>query len=221
MKAPSERAKTLLKRGSGVFALFAAAFAGGYELVGRDGDADAESTSFHDMRVVSLPEFTGLVDTKAAAVRDLARQLGTLENAYLHVRDRIRYSPSIPLAAPSRTLQSGAGSCLSKAVLLASLYRALGMGHEEVRVVTGQAYWQDHIVEHAWLEIEHEGRCLQQDPTTLFGTFGFDEFPGTSYTKEYVRREFFCFNDAGFAVISLNNRFRGMADPHQVTAGDP
>jgi transglutaminase-like putative cysteine protease len=149
-------------------------------------------------------------------VKAVAGRLATAEAAYEFVRDRIIYDPSLPLAPPVQTLKMGRASCLSKAALLASLYRTIGVADNAVRVVTGQAYWQNDLIEHAWLEIEHDGRCLQQDPTSLFGVFAFDEFQGTAFTRAYVRREFFAFNDRGFAVVSLDDRFRGGVDPHAV-----
>jgi transglutaminase-like putative cysteine protease len=186
-------------------------FVVGYRVADRE---QADGTSFHDMRVHSPDALTALVDPGSPEVKGLARQLGTPEAAYLFVRDRILYDSSLPLAPPARTLAARQGSCLSKAVLLASLYRALGMEDEEVRVVTGQVVIEGEPMEHAWVEIEHGGRCLQQDPTTLLGAFRFDEFPNTDYTRRYIQRELFCFNDKGFAVISLSNKFRGGIDPH-------
>jgi hypothetical protein len=206
-----------LARGVGIAAIVAAGFVGTYQLLG--GDEDAASTTFHDMQVIDPASFVGLVDKDVPAVRELARRYATPELAYEYVRDAIAYDPALPLAPPARTLSEGRASCLSKAVLLASLYRAIGMDDGDVRVVTGQAYWQEGLIEHAWLEIESGGRCLQQDPTALFGVFEFDEFLDTAYTRAHIRRELFCFNDRGFAVISLGDRFRGGPDPHQAAAG--
>lgn len=207
----ARRIKALL--GSGVAVVAVSAFIGGYELAG--GDLEAGSTTFHDMRALPPDSFTELVATEAPEIQQLALRLGTPRAAYQFVRDSVRYDPSLPLFPVQETLASGRGSCLSKAVLLASLYRALGMGHEQVRVVAGQTGFEDGPMEHAWLEIESEGRCLQQDPTTLLGSFKFDEFPGTSFSRKYIRRELFCFNDQGLAIVSLSNRFRGGTDPHQ------
>jgi hypothetical protein len=186
-------------------------FVVGYRIADRE---QADGTRFHDMLVHAPDTLTALVDPGTPEVKELARQLGTPEAAYLFVRDRILYDSSIPLTPPARTLAARQGSCLSKAVLLASLYRALGMADEEVRVVTGQASIEGEPMEHAWVEIEHGGRCLQQDPTTLLGSFRFDEFRNTDFTRRYIQRELFCFNDQGFAVISLSNKFRGGTDPH-------
>jgi hypothetical protein len=196
----------------GIFAVAAGGFVGGYEVAG-DGEA-SNSTTFHDMRVLEPPSLTAYVDGKDPAVKDLAGRLHTYEQAYLFVRDQILYDVSLPVFAPVDTLSSGRAGCLGKAVLLASLYRALGMNDGHVRVVTGQVRWTDGPIDHAWLELEHRGQCLQQDPTSLLGIFEFDKFKGTEYTQAFVRRELFCFNDKGFAVVSLSNRFRGGRDPH-------
>lgn len=172
---------------------------------------DDESTSFHDMRVLAPAELTALVDGKDREVARLARHLGTVEQAYAFVRDRIAFDPSRPAGKPAETLQDGRASCLGKAALLASLYRALGMDDSALRVVTGQVYGKEGLIEHAWLELEQGAQCLQQDPSSLLGLFRFDEFKGTDYTQAFVRRELFCFNDAGFAVVSQRNRFRETA----------
>lgn len=204
------RSRSLL-RALGVAAIAAAAFLGGYGLAG--GDRDADSTEFHDMRVLPPESLRALVDGGDPAVAGLARGLATPREAYRFVRDEIAFDPSRPAGYPAETLRDRAASCLGKAALLASLYRALGFPDEEVRVVTGQVHYGGQVVEHAWVEVELEGRCLQQDATPLLGSFAFDQFPGTDYTLAHVRRELFCFNDEGFAVVSQRNRFRGEETP--------
>lgn len=163
---------------------------------------------FHDMRVVHTADYVDLVDPDSEEVRALARNLGSYEEAYYFVRDAIRFDPGVPAGGPERTLRDAAGSCLGKAALLASLYRAMGMPSSAVRVVTGEIASADALVEHAWVEIEHDGVCLQLDPTDLLARFDFRQFPGIAYTEAFVRKEGFCFNDDGFAVISQLNRFR-------------
>jgi hypothetical protein len=189
--------------------------------LGADEDVWAEGApAFHDVHVISPGDLMKLVTASDREVAALASRLGTPEEAYRYVRDHFAYDPALPLASPRETLAAPAASCLSKAALLASLYRAMGLEHANVRVMTGQVFWQDAPLEHAWIEIEYGGRCLQQDPTTLFGTFGFDQFEGTAYSRAYVQRELFCFNDEDFAVVSLRNRFRGMRDPHEFAGID-
>jgi transglutaminase-like putative cysteine protease len=203
--------RALLKVAGGIGALALAYLAGSYDFA----DSDQEQgTTFHDMRVLTPASMTQLVTPAHPRVVELARRLGTFEEAYLYVRDRIAYDAALPVAPPAEVIEAGAASCMSKAALLASLYRALGMDDEEVRVVTGQVYVDGQPIEHAWLELEYYGRCLQQDATTLLGVFEFGEFKDTAFTRTYVWRELFCFNDKGFAVVSQRNRFRGMQDPH-------
>jgi len=192
--------------GAGVAAALATlAFLVGVE-VGED--SEAGSTTYHDMHVLDPGELTALVDGDDPRVRELAARLGGPAEAYGFVRDRVAFDPSRPAGTPSQTLVEGAASCLGKAALLASLLRAHGMPHEDVRVVTGQVRAGDDLVEHAWVEVEQDGVCRQLDPTPMLGDFAYDRFRGTEYTSAFVRREFFCFNDEGFAVISQRNRFR-------------
>jgi hypothetical protein len=203
----------------GGLALLAAGFVGGYLAAG--GDEESGATTFHDTRVLTPASLQANVVPGDPSVLALARRLGTPEAAYRYVRDGIAYDPSLPAASPADAMQAGAASCLSKAALLASIYRAQGMDDDAVRVVTGQVRTPEGLMEHAWLEVEHGGRCLQQDPSALLGSFAFDQFEGTAYTRAHVRRELFCFNDRGFAVVSQRNRFRGMQDPHMLGTDAP
>ena len=66
----------------------------------------------------------------------------------------------------------------------------------------------DRLIDHAWIDLEYNGECLQQDPSGLLGAFEFGQFRGTEFTRFFVQEENFCFNDKGFAVISQLNRFR-------------
>lgn len=204
MKFPPAWAKVVLKPFA-VLAVSAGSFFAGFLF---NEDPDAQRTSFHDMRVLSPEHLTALVDGGDPAVLELAKQLGTLEAVYAFVRDNIAFEPSHPASAPAEVLRDGVASCLGKAALLASLYRGLGLQDDAVRVVTGQVTYDTGVIEHAWVEIEHEGNCLQQDPSPILGNFAFDQFPGMKYTQSYVRRELFTFNDRGFAIVSQLNRFR-------------
>ena len=181
----------------------------GFVIGERSGDEQSVGSAFHDIRVIRPDDLQSLVDPKAAGVGALARQLGTLEAAYLFVRDRIAFEPSMPASAPAQTLRDGRASCLGKATLLVSLYRALGVPAESVRVVTGQVPFAGSLLEHAWVDLEYGSLCLQQDPTDLLGTHDFQSFPGQTYVQGYVHRELFCFNDGSFAVVSQLNRLRG------------
>ncbi len=181
----------------------------GFLLGDRDGDADPARPSFHDTRVIHPEDFQALIVPEAPEVVELARQLGSLEAAYAFVRDQIDFEPSAPAGSPEQTLRDGKGSCLGKAALLASLFRALGLPAESVRVVTGQVSFGDSVLDHAWVDLEYGSLCLQLDPTDMLGRHDFLQFPGDEYVRSFVSRELFCFNDQGFAAVSQLNRLRG------------
>ena len=86
--------------------------------------------------------------------------------------------------------------------------RAMGIPAADVRVMTGLVAIPEGLADHAWLDLEYRGTCLQQDPSGFLGIFGFSAFPGMSFTRAFVREERYCFNDRGFAVVSQLNRFR-------------
>jgi len=199
---PSVR-KALLVCLAGVLAV--GIFAAGYRF--RDHEARTRP-AFHDMRVNRIPDLVSLVDPDDPAVRSLAERLGTPEAAYAHVRDRIRYEPMVPCASPGEILREGAGSCLGKATLLCSIYRAMGIPANNVRLIVGNVALPDRLIDHAWIDLEYKGTCLQQDPSGLLGVFEFRQFKGMEFTRYFVQEENFCFNDKGFAVISQLNRFR-------------
>jgi transglutaminase-like putative cysteine protease len=171
-------------------------------------------TSFHDM-VVNWPhQLTRLVTPKDKRIRSLAAELKTSENAYSYVRDHIADDPSIPALPAGEILVEKRASCLGKAVLLCSLYGAMGVPSTDFRVVTGQLEGPpDRILDHAWVEIEHDGVCLQQDTTKILGSFGFDQFRGTAYTNAFIHSESYTFNDRNFAVISRLNQMKGSGHP--------
>lgn len=181
----------------------------GFVLGDRNSDAEPVAPSFHDIRVIDPEDFQKLVVPAAPELVALARQLGSLETAYVFVRDRIAFDPAAPAGAPAQTLRDGRASCLGKATLLASLFRALGVPAGSVRVVTRQVQFGDSLLEHAWVDLEYGSLCLQLDPTDLLGTHDFLRFPGQEYVRSFVSRELFCFNDRQFAVVSQLNRLRG------------
>lgn len=181
----------------------------GFVLGDRNGDAESVNPSFHDIRVIHPEDFQSLVAPEAPEVVALASRLGSLERAYVFVRDRIAFDPSAAASAPAQTLRAGRASCLGKATLLVSLVRALGVPAGSVRVVTGQVPLGDSLLDHAWVDLEYGSLCLQLDPTDLLGTHDFLRFPGQEYVRSFVSRELFCFNDEGFAAISQLNRLRG------------
>jgi hypothetical protein len=185
--------------------LAAGLFSAGYFFRDRDARTRPE---FHDMRVNHIPDLLSLVDPDDPAVRSLAERLGTPEAAYAYVRDRIRYEPMVPCASPGEILREGVGSCLGKATLLCSLYRAMGIPSSAVRLIAGNNALQDRLIDHVWIDLEYKGGCLQQDPSGLLGVFEFGQFREMEFTRYFVQEENYCFNDEGFAVISQLNRSR-------------
>jgi transglutaminase-like putative cysteine protease len=201
---------TVLGRRWWLHALAATAtLAAGFFVGERSSDAEPARASFHDIRVVHPEDFRTLVAPAAPELVALARQLGSLEAAYEFVRDRIAFEPSAPAGAPEQTLRQGRASCLGKATLLVSLFRALGVPAGSVRVVTGQVPLGGSLLDHAWVDLEYGSLCLQLDATDLLGTHDFLRFPAQEYVRSFVARELFCFNDAGFAAVSQLNRLRG------------
>jgi hypothetical protein len=165
---------------------------------------------FHDTVANHVADYRLLIDTHDRDIREEARRLGTPEGAYLFVRDAILFDPSLAAAPAGVTLRERRASCLGKAALLCSLYRAQGIPPDDVHVVVGEvATPRGTLAEHAWVELDRGGSHFQQDPTSLLGVFAFGQFPGREYTDAFIRKEGFCFNDTGFAVVSQLNRMRG------------
>jgi len=188
--------------------LIPATFIAGFAL----GDRDPE-ISFHDMIVNHPADMSSLIDPADSRVKALAAKLATVENIYNYVRDNIAFEPSLPSVSAGEILAHGRGSCLGKAVLLCSLYRASGMDDSAVRVVTGEVDAIGGPIDHAWVELEHYGTCLQLDTTDLLGRFGFDQFKGMAYTTAFIRREGYVFNDKNFAIVSRLNMMKGSDHP--------
>ncbi len=161
---------------------------------------------FTDMRVTHALEYKGLIEHYSPDIKSLAQSLQTPEEAYEYVRDQIKFEPWRSVKRPSAIIREGASSCLGKAVLLCSIYRAMGVEPESTFVVTGQVASDEGTVEHAWVSLVHNGTHYQQDPSSLLGHFDFDDFPGKKYSKSFIRAEKYCFNDLGFAVVSQLNR---------------
>lgn len=184
-------------------------FVAGYTL----GDKDPPPISFHDMIVNHSDGLSALVTPDDTRVKALAKELKTPQNAYLYLRDKIAFDPSLPVEPAGQIAEQKRASCLGKAVLLSSIYLAMGMDAKQVRVVTGEVEAGQGILDHAWVEIEYEGQCLQQDSTDLLGRFGYDQFKGMAYTNAFIRRESYAFNNMGFAVISRLNMMKGSGHP--------
>ncbi len=169
--------------------------------------------SFHDMVVNNPQDIYALFTIKDSRVRKQAAELQSPENAYAFVRDRINNAPARSGQTAGEIIAQGEASCLGKAILLFSLYRAMGIPSADIRVVTGEVEYPGGVIDHAWVEMEHDGVCLQQDPSDLLGLFSFDQFRGNLYTRTFIRREGFTFNDKGFAVVSRLNQMRGSGHP--------
>jgi len=184
-------------------------FMSGYSL----GSKEPVSATFHEMIVSRPEEMSSLIDPDDNRIESIASQLKTPRSAYDYVRDRIAFDPSLPAVAAGQTLAEGRGSCLGKAVLLCSLYRAMGMKPADVRVVTGEVDAVGGEVDHAWVELEYEGGCLQQDATDMLGRFSFDQFRGMAYTNAFIKREGYVFNDRSFAIVSRLNIMKGSGHP--------
>lgn len=189
------------------------AFAGGFLLDEFFDRSQASTTrplpAFHDLRVNPVYQYIDLIDPDQPEILALAKRFGTsYESAYRFVSREIAFAPFAPPGPVEKTLEYRTGSCLGKAALLASIYRAMGMPSEDVRLVMGMVVTPEGLAEHAWLDLEQSGVCLQQDPSGMLGQFKFDEFPNNRYAEAYVMKENFCFNDREFAVVSQLNRHR-------------
>ena len=171
------------------------------------------SPAFHDMRINPTVDYVGLIDVDHPEIIKLAKQFRTYEDAYRFVNEEIRFAPFVPPGPVEKTLEYRTGSCLGKAALLGSLYRAMGMPRSDLRLIMGLVMTPEGPADHVWIDLEHQGKCLQQDPSGMLGRFGFDDFPGNRYVDTYVVKETFCFNDSDFAVVSQLNRFRESRRP--------
>jgi transglutaminase-like putative cysteine protease len=146
-------------------------------------------------------------------IRTLAKSLGSYENAYLYVRDKIENDASIPALPAGDILEEGRASCFGKAIVLCSLYRTMGKPASDVRIVIGEADLPSGGFDHAWIELEHNGKCLQQDTTNVLGQFDFGQFHNTKYVETFIRDEEFVLNDKSFAIVSQLNRLKGSGHP--------
>jgi len=188
--------------------------AGGYLLRGVVSPVTpAPAPEFHDLRVNPIGDYVALMQPEHPEIMRHAGRFASFEEAYRFVSDEIRFAPFVPPGPVHKTLEYGVGSCLGKAALLASLYRAMGMPAGNVRMVMGVVMTPQGPADHVWLDLEHQGRCLQQDPSGMLGRFDFHAFPENRYVENYVLKESFAFNEEGFAVVSQLNRFRNGGGP--------
>lgn len=169
--------------------------------------------SFHDVIVSNPFELSRLVTPRDKRIKALAAELKTPENAYRYVQEHIVNDAADPAIPAGEILERGKSSCLGKAILLCSLYRAMGIPASDVRVVAGEVDIPGSIIDHAWLEMEYKGHCIQQDTSNVLGAFSFRQFTGTNYTQVFIRDEEFVFNDKHFAIVSQLNKMKGMGHP--------
>ncbi len=188
--------------------VFLVSFGGGF-LAGNRSFLSKGNTTFHDIRINHIRDFLALIDPNDRAIRSLAAQLGTPEAAYAFVRDRIRFVPNSRNVSSAAVLGDGEGSCVGKAALLCSLYRAMDLPPTAVRIVTGEVVASGSRSDHAWVDLEYHGACIQQDVSGMLGSFDFAQFPDREYSRAFVVDEDFCFNDKTFAVVSQLNLLRG------------
>jgi hypothetical protein len=190
----------------GVFFVFACGFAVGSK-------KRNTPLSFHDVIVNNPLELSRLITPDDKRIKALAVELKTPENAYRFVQEKIVNDAADPALPASEMLTAGKASCLGKAVLLCSLYRAMGIPASDVRVIAGEVDIPDRIIDHAWLEMEYKGKCIQQDVSNVLGTFSFDQFQESTYVQVFIRDEEFVFNDKQFAIVSQLNRMKGTSHP--------
>jgi len=188
-----------------IVVLLALAALGGY----RFGRQPQTAPAFHDIRITPPRDLVALIAPQNPSVRKIAEGFRSYDEAYAYVSDQIRFVPFAPPGPVDKTIAYGYGSCLGKAALLCSLYRAMGMPAEDARLVMGIVMTPQGPADHVWVDLEHGGRCLQQDPSGMLGRFAFDQFPDNRYVEYYVVKESCCFNENGFALVSQLNRLRG------------
>lgn len=169
---------------------------------------EQESDEFHDLRTNTIESFPALIDPVDPEVVKLAKKFKTLEEAYNFVSDEIQFVPYAPSGPVAGTLNHRMGSCIGKAVLLCSIYQAMGVPSKNVRIIMGIVATPGGYADHVWIDMEANGKCLQQDPSGMLGRFAFADFPGRRYSETYAVKETFCFNDTSFAVVSQLNGMR-------------
>jgi hypothetical protein len=169
--------------------------------------------SFHDVIVNDPRDLTRLITPDDGRIQRLAAELKSPENAYTFVQNRIINDAALPALPAGDMLEAGRASCLGKAILLCTLYRAMGLPASDVRVIAGEVDIPGSIIDHAWLEMEYQGRNIQQDVSNVLGTFAFDQFNESAYVQVFIRDEEFVFNDKQFAIVSQLNRMKGTGHP--------
>ncbi len=163
---------------------------------------------FENIDIIVPEEYVNLITPDNVEVKKIVNRVQDPVKAYYYVRDLILFNPTMATNNPEATIKLKEGNCLSKAVLLVSLYRALGIPEKHVRVVVGELHSNRMPIKHAWVDVKFNEVWLQQDPTDLIGLFEFDQFKDRDYLIKFVRTENYCFNDSGFALVSQKNMFK-------------
>lgn len=184
--------------------LFCFLFAAGFYIT-KENKNKINAPKFEGIMAINPTDYQNLIAPNSAALKGLLKKIHSLPEAYYFVRDFIEYFPMVPDADVEYTVTNKVGSCIGKAVLLVSLYRALGVKADDLRIVTGVIRINNELIDHAWVEVRINNVWYQQDTTNLLGKFEFNQFPNRLYSKIYCTKENFCFNETGFAVISQLN----------------
>ncbi len=177
-----------------------------------DANVESQGPVFHDIRVNTIDSYIDLVEPADPAIVKVAEKFTTYDEAYDFVANKIKFVPYVPPGPVRETLRHGVGSCLGKAVLLCSIYRAMGLPKENIRIVVGIVVTEQGLSDHVWIDMEVDGRCLQQDPSGMLGNFDFYAFPDNRYVDKFVMKEIFCFNEQHLAIVSQLNRMRHSAN---------
>ncbi|MCX7990590.1 MAG: transglutaminase domain-containing protein [Proteobacteria bacterium] len=178
---------------------------GGWKLIKFEKNTDAK---FEGILVFKPVDYQSLISPDSPDLKPVIKKIRSLPEAYYFVRDFIGFFPMVSDTSIKTTLSNKYSSCMGKAILLASLYRALGIGKDDLRIMVGQIKMGNEIIDHSWVEVKINNVWYQQDTTDLLGKFEFDQFPDRTYSKIFCSRENFCFNETGFAVVSQLNLLR-------------
>lgn len=176
---------------------------GGWHLISER--KNNSNQNFEGILTIKPDDYQYQINPDVPELKPLLNKIHTLPEAFYYVRDFIGFFPMVTDISIKTTLTNKYSSCLGKSILLASLYRALGIDKEDLRIVVGQIKIQNEIIDHSWVEVKINDIWYQQDTTDLLGKFEFNQFPNRTYSKIFCSRENFCFNETGFAVVSQLN----------------
>ncbi len=164
-----------------------------------------KNKGFEGIITIEPVNYQNLITPESPQLKPLLSKITSLPEAYYYVRDFIEFFPMVSDTSIQNTIANRYTNCLGKSILLASLYRALGIEKDDVRIIIGQIKMKGEIIDHSWVEVKIDQTWYQQDTTDLLGKFEFNQFPNRTYSKIFCSRENFCFNETGFAVVSQLN----------------